>query len=49
MNVKTFTLTQTKLNKNTNSINKLQIVKIAQLRTTFVILLMLISFFYLIM
>lgn len=49
MNVKTFTLTQTKLNKNTNSINKLQLAKTTQLRTTLVILLMLISFFYLIM
>lgn len=51
MNTKTHTLTQTQSNKNINNINKLQLIKViksAQLRTTCVILLMLISVYCLI-
>lgn len=46
MKIKTFT--QTKSIENINNINKLKRIKATQLRTTFVILLMLISFYCLI-
>lgn len=48
MKIKTFTPPQTKSIENINNINKLKIIKATQLRTTFVILLMLISFYCLI-
>lgn len=44
MKTRTLTLTQTKSIENINNISKLKLIKATQLRTTFVILLMLISF-----